>query len=94
MLHNLETLSAAVRAFTVLECTLAVLHNLHASRNSFSERVTRLHCTRRSSVLVTCQQKNLVLLLLSLFSFFCCFVVVVVVAVFVLAFLFLFLLLL
>ena len=40
MLHNLETFSVAVRAFTVLECTLAVLHNLHASPDSFSERAS------------------------------------------------------
>ena len=40
MLHNLETFSVAVRAFAVLECTLAVLHNLHASPDSFSERVS------------------------------------------------------
>ena len=38
VLHNLEAFSVAVCAFTVLECTLAVLHNLHASPDSFSER--------------------------------------------------------
>ncbi len=40
VLHNLETFSNAVRAFTVLECTLEVRHNLHASPDSFSERAS------------------------------------------------------